>query len=1060
MPESIAEKQIDPIIDITINNIYLGSSSDETISGLANRNFINGYGGHDSISGYDGLFGNDYLRGGKGNDTIAGSGGNDTIYGDNGNDLISGGEFNDTLYGGEGNDTLYGGKDNDDIFGGIGSDILYGDIGDDFLQGNQSNDFILGGVGNDTVRGGKNDDTVYGNIGDDILYGDMGSDYIYGGKDNDIIYGGEGDDTLRGDIGNDVLVAGTGNNFIYGGEGDDTIYLDSGSDIISGGSGSDIYILQKDFSSISTITDFSSSEDKVDFSNFNLTFTTGGSFNNSVNTVIFFQNNGSTEIHADVNGDSKADFVIKLNGTVGFEKTNLTNVTTVSQTFNTTPEVTDFGGTVAFTEGDGLTTIDNDLIVIDPDNNLTGATVKITNLLDGTLESLAVTDQLGITSSYDSANGILTLTGGSDASDYQTILRTLTYNNTSIDPDSTNRTISIVVSDGSNSPTETATITITPVTFTPSANVLMNSSGGTFNGVFADAIEIAHNDNSLVSNGTLALTFNTNTVTGLQGIYSKDSSGYDTGGHLTLSLSDDDLTVRIQSTTTSYTVTKANVITAGVEYHAAVSFGSGGLKLYLDGVLVGSNAFTGGLVGNYEPAVIGADAYVSGNLEANKLERFFEGTIDNISLYDDELSVGDITSLYNGEGFPIARDDTVYTFENTSIAIDASTLLRNDTDKDGDTLTVSSVSTAINGSVVLSNDGTITYTPNSNFSGTGGFTYTTNDGTGGTDTAKADITILTASGNPSATSVTNSAGGTFNGILADVIEIAHNDNSLLNNGTLELTFNTDTISGSQGIYSKDSSGYDTGGHLTLLLSGNDLVLRIQSTTTTYSITAADVITAGVEYHAAVSFGSGGLKLYLDGALVGSDAYTGGLVGNYEPAVIGASSSSSDNLVANNLKDFFDGTISNVNLYNDELPVVDILALAGGGANVILGSFGDELFFGGNANETIIGAEGADTMFGGGGTDTFLINTITDSGIGSGNRDIIQDFIHGSDKVDISGFAGTFAFIGTGAFSGAQEIRVVSGTNTIIELDSNGDGSKNFEIELLGLVTLDANDFIL
>jgi hypothetical protein len=65
-------------------------------------------------------------------------------------------------------------------------------------------------------------------------------------------------------------------------------------------------------------------------------------------------------------------------------------------------------------------------------------------------------------------------------------------------------------------------------------------------------------------------------------------------------------------------------------------------------------------------------------------------------------------------------------------------VLANDSDLDGDTLTVVEVTTPANGTAVINTDGTITYTPNAGFTGTDTFTYTVTDGT---DTATASITI-------------------------------------------------------------------------------------------------------------------------------------------------------------------------------------------------------------------------------------------------------------------------------------------------------------------------------
>ena len=94
---------------------------------------------------------------------------------------------------------------------------------------------------------------------------------------------------------------------------------------------------------------------------------------------------------------------------------------------------------------------------------------------------------------------------------------------------------------------------------------------------------------------------------------------------------------------------------------------------------------------------------------------------------------------------PTALDDSGTTPEDTPITI---TVLGNDTDPDGDTLTVSSATTPANGTVVINGDNTITYTPDPNYVGTDTFTYTITDGNGGTATATVTIAVVSANDPP------------------------------------------------------------------------------------------------------------------------------------------------------------------------------------------------------------------------------------------------------------------------------------------------------------------------
>ena len=87
---------------------------------------------------------------------------------------------------------------------------------------------------------------------------------------------------------------------------------------------------------------------------------------------------------------------------------------------------------------------------------------------------------------------------------------------------------------------------------------------------------------------------------------------------------------------------------------------------------------------------------------------------------------------------PVAENDTTTTDEDTAVVVD---LIANDSDIEGDDLTVLSVTSSANGSVVNNSDGTITFTPNSNFTGTTSVTYTISDGNGGTASATHTIDV-------------------------------------------------------------------------------------------------------------------------------------------------------------------------------------------------------------------------------------------------------------------------------------------------------------------------------
>ena len=90
---------------------------------------------------------------------------------------------------------------------------------------------------------------------------------------------------------------------------------------------------------------------------------------------------------------------------------------------------------------------------------------------------------------------------------------------------------------------------------------------------------------------------------------------------------------------------------------------------------------------------------------------------------------------------PVANDDGYATSEDVQLVVGAPGVLGNDTDADDDALTATLVSGTSNGTLVLNSDGSFSYTPNPDFSGTDSFTYMANDGTEDSAVATATITV-------------------------------------------------------------------------------------------------------------------------------------------------------------------------------------------------------------------------------------------------------------------------------------------------------------------------------
>ncbi|MDB5527037.1 MAG: hypothetical protein JWR51_140 [Devosia sp.] len=94
---------------------------------------------------------------------------------------------------------------------------------------------------------------------------------------------------------------------------------------------------------------------------------------------------------------------------------------------------------------------------------------------------------------------------------------------------------------------------------------------------------------------------------------------------------------------------------------------------------------------------------------------------------------------------PVATNDSGLTVQrNASVQIAAATLLANDTDANGDPLTITGVSGATNGTVSFNaQTNIVTFTPTTNYVGAASFSYAISDGRGGTASANAALTVST-----------------------------------------------------------------------------------------------------------------------------------------------------------------------------------------------------------------------------------------------------------------------------------------------------------------------------
>lgn len=134
-----------------------------------------------------------------------------------------------------------------------------------------------------------------------------------------------------------------------------------------------------------------------------------------------------------------------------------------------------------------------------------------------------------------------------------------------------------------------------------------------------------------------------------------------------------------------------------------------------------------------------------------------------------ETVAGDIVFT---NALPGAVDDSITIDQDSgAVVID---VLANDSDPDGDALVIVAVSEAVNGSVD-NNGNHVTYTPNSGFFGTDSFSYTVDDGNGGTASAVVTVTVNQVEEEPNRAPVANDDFLNANKNTTVVLDVLGND---------------------------------------------------------------------------------------------------------------------------------------------------------------------------------------------------------------------------------------------------------------------------------------------
>ncbi len=393
------------------------------------------------------------------------------------------------------------------------------------------------------------------------------------------------------------------------------------------------------------------------------------------------------------------------------------------------------------TGGSDSPIVDSDVRVSNPMdiNSVTGATVTLTNAQAGDVLNIGSLPT-NITASATSNAGTISvaLSGLGSESDYDAALRAITFANGSATPDGTQRVIDVSFTNGTlTSATAISRIDInhapvanpdsrtTPEDTATTITVLANDTDADGDPLTVTGASALHGSVAINPDGTLSYTPNA------------DYNGSDT-----ISYAIADGRGGTSASTVAVTITPVNDAPRNVgtlpprnsQDAATVSYPTAGGFTDIDGdtLTYSATGLPSGL------AIDPASGVISGTIDRSASQAHGGSYAVAVTATDpSNTSATQTFTLTVSNPPPIAHDDSATTPEDTVVVI---SVLANDTDPDGDPLTVTGAS-ASHGSVAINPDGTLTYTPNADYNGTDSITYAISDGQGGTSTAHVAVTI-------------------------------------------------------------------------------------------------------------------------------------------------------------------------------------------------------------------------------------------------------------------------------------------------------------------------------
>lgn len=394
---------------------------------------------------------------------------------------------------------------------------------------------------------------------------------------------------------------------------------------------------------------------------------------------------------------------------------------------------------------------------------------------------------------------------------------------------------------------------------------------------------------------------------------------------------------------------------------------------------------------------------------------------------------------------PVAAPDAITTPLDTPVTLD---IVANDSDPDGDALTIVGTPTSVDGTVTVGPDGrSVTFTPTAGFVGTTVIDYTVTDPTGVTASSTLTVTVAT-------TPLDGIVEGTALNDLIDVTYAGDPEGDRIDNGDAILPGeapNDDIVEAGAGddvVFTGDGSDDVFGG------LGNDL---INTSAPDSASPLPDLGYPGLfpadadpENDRDLVFGGDGNDTIItgdDADTINGEAGADEIDGGFDADLI-FGGEGGDSIVGGEGSDTIFGDAGDDLIYAGLTPATpDGLSIPD--ATDLVPTNGTDLVYGGDGNDTVFGADDADVLYGDAGDDQLFGEIDNDTLFGGDGADLLD----GGEGDDVlSGEAGNDTLTGgagTDTLSGGDDRDTFTGVTPGDVVDGGAGGDDFDTLDLRG-----------